>query len=130
MDDFEQALIAQYASKKILLTQADKPKREKEKATFVGQENYVFEAMLVEACENSKNLQIKDLGSYEPTLANMDKFGIIDLVQASSVMTLSSVQLLTHAWSLLHSKTSSLLDTMMFLFVVPSTHESLQKHMD
>ena len=108
----------------------ENPPHRSRPATFVGQENYVFEAMIVQACEDSKNLQIKDLGSYEPTLANMDKFGIIDLVQASSVMTLSSVQLLTHAWSLLHSKTSSLLDTMMFLFVVPSTHESLQKHMD
>ena len=45
-------------------------------------------------------------------------------------MTLSFVQLLTPAWSLLHSKTSSLLDTMICLFVVPNTHESIQKHMD
>ena len=45
-------------------------------------------------------------------------------------MTLSFVQLLTPAWSLLHSKTSSLLDTMLCLFVVPITHELMQKHMD
>ena len=62
MDDFEQALLSQYALKKIIFTAADGLKREKEKATFVGQENYVFEATLVQACEDSKNLQIKDLG--------------------------------------------------------------------
>ena len=90
MDDFDQALQDQYATEKIFLTAAERPKRERH---FCQEERHFcrtrklrprLEAMLVQACMDSKNLQIKDLDSYEPTLANMDKFGIIDLTQATS----------------------------------------------